>query len=244
MKGHASLLRRRLLSGAQAAARGIVVSLLLIAGACAPVPVDEPSPIPTSTTPAGAGETAAPPATVPLLRDDFSSNGGGWTLFDTPEGAAFIQQGELYLEDRGRGVGVYSQPVGQSWDDVTVNVLVRQIEGSQDNWMGVICRQQSEENYYLFAISADGYYLILKVENGLPMPLAGPALSEAINPGRATNQIEARCDGTILTLNINNSLFVSRADATFSRGAIAVFTDAVAGGATTAAFDSFTLLQP
>jgi hypothetical protein len=193
---------------------------------------------PTLTPAAAEGEPS-------LFADDFTSPNRTWALFETNEGAAYVQQGELYLEDRGRGIGIYTHPVDHEWEDVLVDVRIRHIAGSQNNWMGVICRQQDEENYYLFAISADGYYLILKVEAGIPTPVAGPLKSELINPGRATNQLLVRCEEDRLALSINGDLEASRTDRTFKEGNVALFADAVeAGSTTTAAFDAFTILEP
>ncbi len=179
-----------------------------------------------------------------LLSDDFSTNGGIWALFDTSEGAAYIQQGEFYLEDRGQGIGVYSQLVRPRWEDLIVSLRLRQVEGTQDNWMGVICRQQDEENYYLLAISADGYYLIMKTEAGMPTSLVGPERSDAIEPGRATNVMEARCDGETLALRVNDELLASTEDGSFEEGAIALFADGVAGQRTIVAFDNLVVLEP
>lgn len=189
--------------------------------------------------------TPTPPGDNILFTDNFSAVQPGWALFDTPEGAAYVQQGELYLEDRGRGVGIYTHLVNREWNDTLINVRLRQIEGSQDNWMGVICRQQDEENYYLFAISADGYYLILKVEGGIPTQLAGPTRDEIINTGRGSNQITARCAGQSLSLTVNDKVLATVDDDSFETGNTALFADAVApGGRTTVAFDALVISGP
>jgi len=208
----------------------LALAVLLWLTACAP------------TSPSTPTET---PGTAPeIINDSFSTTNDAWTLFDAPESAATVQQGELYLEDRGRGIGVYTQLLGRSFADVILQVTVRHVEGTQDNWMGAICRQQDEENYTLFAISADGYYLILKVENGSPTPLVGPAPADVIHTGRNRNTLEVRCEGPTLTLIINDTLTVSYTDESTLQGGVALFTDAVRGGTTTTAFDDFALLQP
>lgn len=189
--------------------------------------------------------TPTPPGDNVLFYDNFSAVQPGWALFDTSEGAAYVQQGELYLEDRGRGVGIYTHLVNREWNNVAVSVRLRQIEGSQDNWMGVICRQQDEENYYLFAISADGYYLILKVEGGIPTQLVGPTRDELINAGRGTNQLTARCADQNLSLRVNDEILATVEDDTFETGHVALFADAVAaGGTTTVAFDALVISEP
>lgn len=187
--------------------------------------------------------TTATPSDA-LLSDDFSTNVGTWTLFDTPEGAAYVQQDELFLEDRGQGIGIYTQLAQRQWDDLVISTRLRQVEGTQDNWMGVICRQQDQDNYYLLAISADGYYLILKTATGVPTALVEPARSDVINPGRATNTLEAQCEGDMLTLRINGEELASVQDDSFETGTVALFADGIAGQRTTVAFDVFAISKP
>lgn len=189
--------------------------------------------------------TAAPTeatSQADTIIDNFSTSQTHWALFDTPEVAASIQAGELYLEDRGQGIAAYSPLIGKTWNNVVIKVQVRQVEGTFNNWIGVICRQQDEENYYLFAISADGYYLILKTEAGTATPLVGPTFTSAVHTGQDTNRLEVHCEGSILSLTVNDTLLVSRSDRTFASGGIALFADAVAPGEpTTVAFDRFSL---
>ncbi len=194
-----------------------------------------------------ACDAPTPPSPVEtdvLYRDDFTVDTGDWTLFDTVEGAAYLQQNELFIEDRGQGIGIYSQLLDREWQDVRVTVRLRQVEGSQDNWMGVTCRQQNEENYYLFAVSADGYYLLLKVENGVATPLVGPLPAEAINPGRATNTLEIRCEAKALAFSVNERALATVSDDTFAAGFLALFADGVEGQRATVAFDSLVISQP
>ncbi len=213
--------------------RGHVLSLILFLGlvACTAAP---PAPGLSPINPTGG-----------ILSDEFSPANPAWALFDTAEGAAYVQQGELYLEDRGQGVGIYTRLIDYTWEDTVVSVQVRQVEGTQNNWMGVTCRQQDEENYYLFAISADGYYLIMKVEDGLRSKLAGPVISPVITPGREANQLEARCEGTRLSLSVNGQLLATRTDISFAAGSVALFADAAeVGSTTTVAFDAFSVSDP
>jgi hypothetical protein len=205
---------------------GLWLALLLIITACSAPPV--PSVTGTSV----------------FFSDDFAVDRGDWTFFDTTEGAAYLQQNELFVEDRGQGIGIYTQLLERRWEDIRVNVRVRQIEGTQDNWMGLTCRQQDEENYYLFAVSADGYYLLLKVENGVATPLLGPLTAEAITPGRAANNLEVRCEDDTLALSVNDRQLAAVSDDTFAEGYLSLFADGVAGQRTTVAFDTLIIAQP
>ena len=209
--------------------------LLLPVAACSN-PTVSPSPETTSTI---------VPTTTPLI-DDFDPPNPAWARFETEESAVYAQAGELYLEDRGKGIAVYAPLAGKTYTDTVVTVQVRHVQGTVNNWMGVICRQLDEDNYYLLAISADGFYLILLVENGTATPLVGPKTSEIIRTGKARNDLEVRCAGDALSLWVNDERLVTHIDDTlYAPGAVALFADAVERGETSVTvFDNFALTQP
>ena len=181
-----------------------------------------------------------------VLSDDFAPPHTGWVRFETAESAVYAQAGEMFLEDRGTGSSVYSPLVGESRQDVTVSARLRHVQGTVDNWMGLICRQRDEQNYYLFGISADGYYVILRTVKGVATPLVGPHASDVINVGKAENDIRIRCRDNKLSLWVNDSLLVSRVDDELTgSGAVALFADAIEPGrTTTVAFDDVTITVP
>jgi len=180
------------------------------------------------------------------VADDFAPPDARWARFDTEESAVYALAGELYLEDRGQGVSVYTPLIGESYASVDVTVDVRHVQGSVNNWIGVICRQQDEQNYYLLAISADGYHLILKVIDGEATPLAGPEYSEEIRSGKAENGLRARCKGSTLSMWVNDELIATASDrALHDAGDVALFADAVQRGEiVVVAFDNFVLVEP
>ncbi|NBD36925.1 MAG: hypothetical protein GVY30_13125 [Chloroflexi bacterium] len=181
-----------------------------------------------------------------VLSDSFAPPHTGWVRFETADSAVYAQAGEMFLEDRGAGSSVYTPLVGESHQDVTVAARLRYVQGAVDNWMGVICRQQDEENYYLFGISADGYYVILRTVKGVATPLVGPHASDVINVGKAENDMRVRCRDNKLSLWVNGTLLVSRVDEELmGSGAVALFTDAIEPGrTTTVAFDDVTITAP
>lgn len=210
----------------------LIFGLILLLSACATTTTPEASPIATPQS--------------QILVDDFTHPHSNWARFDTESGAAYVQNEEFFLEDRGKNIAIYAPLVGQKYTDVQISLAVRYVQGSINNWMGAICRQQDEANYYLLAISADGYYLIQLVENDAILPLIGPETSEVIHGGKANNQLEAICQGDHLSLRVNGELLATVGDDTLDEaGQVAVFADAVAGGGTTiVAFDNFTLSTP
>ena len=212
----------------------LLLLLLLIAACSSPTPATAPTTTPTST-----------PTSVPLT-DNFEPPNPAWARFETTESAVYAQAGELFLEDRGKGIAVYAPLAGKSYTDTIVTVQVRHVQGTVNNWMGVICRQQDEDNYYLLAISADGFYLILLVEEGVPTPLVGPETSDIIRTGKTRNDLGVRCVGDALSLWVNNERLYTYIDSTLREaGGVALFADAVERGETSVtAFDNFSLTQP
>ena len=181
-----------------------------------------------------------------IVADDFAPPDPRWARFDTEESAIYALAGELYLEDRGQGTSVYTPLIGEKYVDIEVTVDVRHVQGSVNNWIGVLCRQQDEENYYLPAISADGYYLILKVVDGEATPLVGPEYSEEIRSGKAENHLRVMCKGTSLSLWVKGELLTVTSDRTLQEaGNVALFADAVERGEiVVVAFDNFVLAEP
>lgn len=209
----------------------LVTVALLLLGSCSRTPVPGPQPL--------------TPVPNLILYDTFNPPDPRWATFDTTDGAAYVLEGEFYLEDRGKGLAVYAPLTGERFRDVAVDVEFRHVEGSFNSWTGVICRLQDEQNYYFLGVSADRYYVILTVKDGVPEALAGPTYSTTIFPAPATNRIQVRCQGGALSLSINNQLLVMRTDTSFTEGTLALMTDAVEGGEmTTTAFDNVVVYRP
>lgn len=212
-------------------ALALVTVALLLLGSCSSTPVPGPQPL--------------TPVPNLFLYDTFNPPDPRWATFDTADGAAYVLDGEFYLEDRGKGLAVYAPLTGERFRDVAVDMEFRHVEGSVNSWTGVICRLQDEQNYYFLGVSADRYYVILTVKDGVPEALAGPTYSTTIFPAPATNRIQVRCQGGALSLSINNQLLVMRTDTSFTEGTLALMTDAVEGGEmTTTAFDNVVVYRP
>ena len=200
---------------------------------------------------AGCAPTApaSPPMELPesyIVADDFTHPNPGWARYETETAAVYALAGELFLEDRGKGTAVYTPLIGYDHADVVIDVDIRHVQGTADNWMGVLCRLTDEETYYLLAISADGYYLLLRATDGETRALAGPEYSEHIRLGRAENRLRARCDGPTLTLWVNDERLITYRDPTPLVGeGVGLFADAVPRGEiAVVAFDNFVLTAP
>ncbi|NJL93588.1 MAG: hypothetical protein HC915_07585 [Anaerolineae bacterium] len=102
-----------------------------------------------------------------LYSTTFDAYNDEW---DLPQGrqSAEIVDGELILSE-GVGLpdsGFYSLLKDRRFSDFDLRLHTRQLSGSDDNRYGVIFRQRDVDNYYHFEISGDGFYRLLKAEDG------------------------------------------------------------------------------
>jgi hypothetical protein len=129
--------------------------------------------------------------------------------------------------------------------DFILEVETWLVSGTDNNWHAVFCRWRDEDNYYAFAISADGYYTIEKVVDGDITAFVEPTYSSYINQGvGAVNLIHIECIGSSLSLSVNGHVLATVTDATFTGGDIALAANAQAGTSTEVAFDNIVVTKP
>lgn len=183
-----------------------------------------------------------------LFRDGFVDNRCGWLLYQDSGATVAIEEEVLTITSNQPGQIWWTNP-GREFDDVIVAVEARQIDGPDNNAYGVICRYQSEENFYVFLVSGDGYYAIGKYQTGseqITYLLDGDAyqFSDVINQGVATNQIRASCVGNELGLSVNGIPLATVTDNTFVRGDIGLGASPLEAGTTIIHFDDIEVLAP
>lgn len=180
-----------------------------------------------------------------LFQDNFSSRAGGWpSEIETAGVSDYL--GEAYrilvsLPDSDR----LARP-GLDLADVHLQVESTRISGPVDNRYGVICRYQDENNYYAFLLSTDGYYAIVKMQEGQTIVLGTETMQPAqeLLTGYPTHYIEAVCQGQQLTLQVNGRELASVMDSSFSSGDVGLIAGAFSEAGVEILFDNFQVLQP
>lgn len=153
------------------------------------------------------------PAINVLYSDDFSVESAEMETFTDENGSAGTRDGVYFI-----------QTTGDKWqwgrsdsefDNTVIEFDVTMFAGpSNDNaGFGVICRLTLREDTsvdgYLLAISADGYYTIRSITASSMSPLVDWSFSDVIRQGNASNKVRATCNGSELTLEVNNQLIAS-----------------------------------
>lgn len=193
----------------------------------------------------GSSQATAEPASGVLMKDDFSDPSSGWEVGDYDTGSVGYQSGSYYVESLGNGDTMWGI-ASQDFSDVVIEVTAEQISGpsNDNNDYGVMCRiQESNEGYFLL-ISGDGYYAILKRTGDQFENLVDWTPSDVINTGNSSNQIQAACDGSSLTLRVNGQLLATASDSEFSHGDIALTATSYETDSTEVLFDNLVVRQP
>jgi hypothetical protein len=177
--------------------------------------------------------------------DEFSDLDSGWSKASTEMFIRGYDSGKYVIRIDVPNWFVWTT-AGRTYKDVVVETMVR-TEGATDNHYGVLCRA-SDEGFYYFAISTDGYYAIFRQvgEEGLT-PLTDSAMlaSPSIKENGATNRLMAVCEGTTLALYVNGVLVDKVEDDTFARGDVGMAAGTGRFGETTWVwFDDFEVTKP
>jgi uncharacterized repeat protein (TIGR02543 family) len=179
-----------------------------------------------------------------LFSDDFSQDTGLWDTFSDSYGEAFYENGWFHVTDYS-GAGPVSSFAHQYFTDCIIDVDMKLISGSLDNWQTVIFRQVDDDNYYTAEISADGYYEMQRWINGTLLSLVNPTSSSYIHQGYdVVNSVHIECIGNSFSLSVNGHLLVEVTDNTFTGGDIGLDVIVLSGSSTEVAFDNLVVTEP
>lgn len=178
-----------------------------------------------------------------LFADDMDVWQDPWVQpYESPYGTVSYEDGELRIMDY-TDDSVTGTILQDDFDNFILSVETRLVAGNDDNWQYVYTRLQ-ESGGYVFAISADGFYQILKSDSGTATALAEATTSEYINTGRdAANIIEIESNGDEMNFFVNGYLLESVRDTRFSTGQIALGTASLSGRFSTAGFDNLVITE-
>jgi len=181
-----------------------------------------------------------------LYQETFSDSASGWGEKTLEAGAAGYADGAYRIIVNLPDSHLWSRP-GLSFGNVHVEAAVFPAAGPTDSRMGVICRLVDDQNFYFFAISADGFYGVGKVKDGQVSILTGDGTmlpTATVHTGNVPNQVRGDCVGSMLTLYINNQQVDSATDSDFSTGDVGIFAGTFAQPGADVYFDNFFVLKP
>jgi hypothetical protein len=220
-----------------------------------PEPVDTVEVIPTLeyTQPqeptATQTQTETPSRTaIPdiILEDDFS-NPNLWYTYEDDD-YIFEYNNDAYRIYNNVLNAAYWSVRSMTYGDIRLEVDVTRKAGPQDGYFGVLCRFGDEgKDYYSLVISDNGFFGILKMDNG-EKDFLGSGVDDdgVIHRGQGeTNRIQGVCFGERLILYVNDQQLLEVFDDDFSSGDIGL----VAGNRLSdtgidVLFDNFVMVWP
>jgi hypothetical protein len=184
------------------------------------------------------------PGTV-LLKDDFSGEDVGWQLTEGEQGIVYYEEDSFRILINKPHTQIWSNP-GYSFTDVQVEADTLKIAGGDNNLFGLICRYRANEQFYAFMVSSDGYYGILKYQQGELKLLDEEAMlpTDLINPGASANHLRFDCAADSLVAYINGIQVAQVQDSSFTSGDVGLIAGAVEAEGVEIAFDDFSVLKP
>jgi hypothetical protein len=179
-----------------------------------------------------------------LFYDDFTNPATGWDHFSSAEGTMDYDGSGYRFLVNALQANFWSTP-GKSFQDVRLEVDVAKLSGPDENRIGLLCRF-TEDNYYFFMVSSDGYYTIGKYIGGSIIQLGQSEMqyNEAIHTGLAVNHLRADCIGDTFTLFVNGSPVAQAQDTDFAEGDVGLLAGTFTQPGVDVIFDNFVVLQP
>jgi hypothetical protein len=175
-----------------------------------PKPTNTPRPTNTATPVPQPGDV--------LMSDTFDNEANNWKDLAGTKARVQINNGEMSFLVRDRSVFYFTNPAGRFTDvDVTVEATLAEGTG-QNSMFGGQCRKRDDSNYYLFAVTGNGYYAVVKYVKGEWQALVDWTRTSAIKTGKATNTLRYICEGQGLQFWINGVRLVTLKDTEFKNG--------------------------
>ena len=216
----------------------LLMSLLLLVVLACQMPA---SAAPTRPVPEAA--TTLPSGAL-IFEDDFSDPNSGFDRRAVAEGITDYNADGFRM--------VVNTPQANFWStakrdlaDVRLEVDEGRLGGPDENRVGLICRY-TNNSYYFFIITHDGFYAIGLFKDGQAALLGQTEMqaSPVINRGTNVNHLRADCVGDRLTLYVNDEKLAEATDATLTHGDVGLLAGAFSQPGVDIIFDNFVAIQP
>lgn len=155
-----------------------------------------------------------------LFSDNFDSPACLWQEFSDESGESGCTNNLYSFKVNIPGFTYVVLPeTPEIYTDFVLQVKVKQVEGPELSLYGLVYRYEDEMNYYLFAIRSDGYYSVIKINDGVSAYLLDWLKSDFIKTGlHSTNNIGVAAKGTQILFLINSTAVDSISNEPLSEG--------------------------
>jgi len=184
---------------------------------------------------------------ISSLDDEFIGQENGWGEDIRDEFERGYDDGKYYIQLIDTDWFAWAYP---SWEfeDAEIAVQAGLESGSSDNHFGVICRYTGPGDFYYLAVSSDGYYGIFRRVDGGALECISNADGMLLLPenggGDGVVRVSAICQGTELSLFLDDQWIVSVTDDNHRKGYVGVGAGSGSVGGVRVSFDDFRAKAP
>ena len=176
----------------------------------------------------GCNVLSALPGNGPLLEDDFSS-GEGWGTRTDSDSSIDFSDGGLRMQLFKENYFVWSTPNAEKYENIHVEVTVKNNNTPATTAFGVLCHQQVvNDSFYYFAITPAGEYAIVKAALAQTDVFLTNndqwATSDLITKDAPSYRVGADCGSGTLTLYVDGKQVASISDLTYTSGTVGLLT--------------------
>ena len=188
----------------------------------------------------------------PILEDNFEGSSSNWGTGTDSDSSVEYADGGLHMQIFTPNYFVWSTPDDQDYENVHIEVTVRNNGTDSTTAFGILCHQQAvTDSFYYVAVTPGGDYAIAKAALAQTDVFLTNndqwAQSDTIAKDAASYRVGADCGNGTLALYVDGQQIASVTDSSYVNGGVGVLTwsgEEVASGDVT--FDDFvmTKLEP
>ncbi|MCJ7533135.1 MAG: hypothetical protein MUO64_19200 [Anaerolineales bacterium] len=185
------------------------------------------------------------------FQDDFNDSTSGWITTGDNLSDEYIIKYDAYgyritVKIPDKDVPTFNPKL--IYTDARIEVSATNInQVISDNSFGIICRYTNNDNYYYFVISSDDQYGIGKKVNGDDSIISGEGYMQQADfklPDSDLYRLVVFCDGSALTLYVNDNLLAEVTDTSLTSGWIGLIASSYSTAGVDIYFNSMQVLKP
>jgi hypothetical protein len=175
-----------------------------------------------------------------LLEETFDDPDSGWDSYASDDAGVGYEAGAYQIQVHESRYDAWATAnLEMELADFVVEVDAQWVEGPLDNDYGILVRYQpDDDNFYLFAISSDGWYSVQAFREREWEALVDWAKSGAVHQGDATNRLKVECLGTQMRFVVNGVPLAQVEDASYPSGDVGLLAGTFDEGGVVVQFDN------
>ncbi len=210
-------------------------TVIVVTSTLPPVQPPPTSPPPVQPTPTLSGKEL-------FYKENFENPSSGWEADSDTDGWLGYVDGEYAIQVDTPNLVIWgSSATAPDLANFEAEVDARASDGPLDNSFGLVVRYRDNptKSLYLFRISSDGYYQVVKLDNNMLSPLTDWNPSDAILQGLGvTNHLRVVCDGPNMSFYVNGTHLVDVTDDSFPVGRLGLAVGSYDEGGVLVYFDN------